>query len=202
MKHLIKHSFIRSKQILGNVAIIITLSCCEDQIDEINILEKGVVINEINYNSSDNFDVGDWVEIYNSSDDAMDLSLWLLKDEEDEHIFTIPSNTIISPNQYIVFCKDTASFIVLFPEVDNYYGDLGFGLGGGGDQIRLFDSAGSLADFIEYDDSPPWPVEADGGGATLELKNPSTDNANWENWSASEGYGTPGALNSVYSDDI
>ena len=157
---------------------------------------------EINYNSSDNFDVGDWVEIYNSSDDAMDLSLWLLKDEEDEHIFTIPSNTIISPNQYIVFCKDTASFIVLFSEVDNYYGDLGFGLGGGGDQIRLFDSAGSLADFIEYDDGPPWPVEADGGGATLELKNPSTDNANWENWSASEGYGTPGALNSVYSDDI
>ena len=61
----------------------------------------------------------------------MDLSLWLLKDEEDEHIFTIPSNTIISPNQYIVFCKDTASFIVLFPELDNYYGDLGFGLGGG-----------------------------------------------------------------------
>ena len=49
MKHHIKHSFIRSKQILGNVAIIITLSCCEDQIDEINILEKGVVINENNY---------------------------------------------------------------------------------------------------------------------------------------------------------
>ena len=93
MKQHIKHSFIRSKQILGNVAIIITFSCREDQIDEINILEKGVVINEINYNSSDNFDVGDWVEIYNSSDDAIDLSLWLLKDEEDEHIFTIPSNT-------------------------------------------------------------------------------------------------------------
>ena len=57
-------------------------------------------------------------------------------------------------------------------------------------------------DFVEYDDNPPWPMEADGGGETLELKHPSMDNANWENWSASEGYGTPGALNSVYSDDI
>ena len=52
MKQHIKIFFIKSKQIIGNVAIIITLSCCEDQIDEINILDKGVVINEINYNST------------------------------------------------------------------------------------------------------------------------------------------------------
>lgn len=202
MKHHIKHSFIRSKQILGNVAIIITLSCCEDQIDEINILEKGVVINEINYNSTDNFDSDDWVEIYNNSNDTIDIGSWLLKDEDDDHIFTAPSNIKILPEQYIIFCKDTIKFTELFPDVESYYGNLGFGLSGGSDLVRLFDNTGSLVDTVRYDDDDPWPLSADGNGPTLELKHPTLDNALWESWSASEGYGTPGAQNSVFNDDL
>ena len=32
--------------------------------------------------------------------------------------------------QYLVFCNDTISFKALFPDVNQYFGDLGFGLGG------------------------------------------------------------------------
>ena len=39
------------------------------------------MINEINYNSSDGFDPEDWVEIYNSSSNTIDMGSWLLKDE-------------------------------------------------------------------------------------------------------------------------
>ncbi len=202
MKQHIKHFLIRSKQIIGNVAIIITLSCCEDQIDEINILDKGVVINEINYNSTDNFDSDDWVEIYNNSNDTIDIGSWLLKDEDDDHIFTAPSNIKILPEQYIIFCKDTIKFTELFPDVESYYGNLGFGLSGGSDLVRLFDNTGSLVDTVRYDDDDPWPLSADGNGPTLELKHPTLDNALWESWSASEGYGTPGAQNSVFNDDL
>jgi len=201
MKQHIKIFFIKSKQIIGNVAIIITLSCCEDQIDEINILDKGVVINEINYNSTDNFDSDDWVEIYNNSNDTIDIGSWLLKDEDDDHIFTAPSNIKILPEQYIIFCKDTIKFTELFPDVESYYGNLGFGLSGGSDLVRLFDNTGSLVDTVRYDDDP-WPLSADGNGPTLELKHPTLDNALWESWSASEGYGTPGAQNSVFNDDL
>jgi len=202
MKQHIKIFFIKSKQIIGNVAIIITLSCCEDQIDEINILDKGVVINEINYNSTDNFDSDDWVEIYNNSNDTIDIGSWLLKDEDDDHIFTAPSNIKILPEQYIIFCKDTIKFTELFPDVESYYGNLGFGLSGGSDLVRLFDNTGSLVDTVRYDDDDPWPLSADGNGPTLELKHPTLDNALWESWSASEGYGTPGAQNSVFNDDL
>ena len=202
MKQHIKIFFIKSKQIIGNVAIIITLSCCEDQIDEINILDKGVVINEINYNSTDNFDSDDWVEIYNNSNDTIDIGSWLLKDEDDDHIFTVPSNIKILPEQYIIFCKDTIKFTELFPDVESYYGNLGFGLSGGSDLVRLFDNTGSLVDTVRYDDDDPWPLSADGNGPTLELKHPTLDNALWESWSASEGYGTPGAQNSVFNDDL
>ena len=157
-----------------------------------------------NYDSyQDNYlEHEDWVEIYNNSSETVDLSLWQLKDENDDHIFTIPLKTMLMPDQYIVFCKDTIKFIELFPNVEFYYGDLGFGLSGASDQIRLFDSTGTLADTVEYDDDLPWPTIADGGGPTLELKNPSLDNADWESWSPSQGNGTPGALNSTFNSDI
>jgi len=176
--------------------------CCEDtQPDSSDIIDASVVINEINYNSLDSFDPDDWVEIYNSSSETIDLGSWLLKDDNDDHIFTIPLNTLLLPNQYLVFCTDTIKFTALFPDVNPYYGDLGFGLGGGGDFVRLFDYNGLLVDIVEYDDIAPWDTLADGTGPTLELNHPSLDNTLGENWSASEGYGTPGAVNSVYTGD-
>ena len=176
-------------------------SCEDTQTESSGSIDAGVVINEINYNSSDSYDPDDWVEIYNSSSNTMNLGSWLLKDENDDLIFTIPSNTLLLPDQYLVFCTDTLKFTALFPDVSPYYGDLGFGLGGGSDFVRLFDSNGLLVDMVEYDDAAPWPILADGSGPTLELNHPSLDNTLGENWSASEGYGTPGAVNSVYTGD-
>jgi len=174
--------------------------CCEDtQPDSSDIIDSGVVINEINYNSLDSFDPDDWVEIYNNSSETIDLGSWLLKDDKDDHIFTIPLNTLLLPNQYLVFCTDTIKFTALFPDVNPYYGDLGFGLGGGGDIVRLFDYNGLLVDIVEYDDIAPWDTLADGSGPTLELNHPSLDNTLGKNWSASQGHGTPGAVNSAHN---
>ena len=159
-------------------------------------ITPGIVINEINYNSSDDFNPEDWIELYNSSESPINIGTWKLKDEANDHVFTIPENTILSAGDFIVLCKDTAAFEYLFPEVNNFIGDLGFGLGGGGDMVRLFDSYEILMDDVEYDDEDPWPVEADGTGATLELIHPSLDNSLPENWIASEGFGTPGGVNS------
>jgi len=172
--------------------------CDNEKNVDIHLLSNGIIINEINYNSSDNFDPDDWVEIYNNSDSTMDISLWYLKDQKDDNIFFIPSNTIISEGQYIVLCKDTLKLLSCFPGIDIYFGNLEFGFSGGGDMIRLFDSDGLLVDQVEYDDSDPWPSLADGSGPTLELKNPNLDNAYWGNWSVSEGNGTPGLINSSY----
>ena len=185
---------------MKKLLIIIFFFGCENTItNSSDSISYEVVINEINYNSLDSFDPDDWVEIYNSSSEAIDLGSWLLKDENDDHIFTIPLNTFLLPNQYLVFCTDTIKFTALFPDVNPYYGDLGFGLGGGGDIVRLFDYNGLLVDIVEYDDIAPWDTLADGSGPTLELNHPSLDNILGESWSASQGYGTPGAVNSAYN---
>ncbi len=156
-----------------------------------------VVINEINYNSADDeFDPDDWVELYNPTSETISIGLWEFKDENDDHVYTIDEDISLGADEYLVLCANSSTFADLFPNIENYIGDIGFGLSGGGELIRLFDSSGVLVDAVEYDDSDPWPEEPDGDGPTLELINPSLDNAQPESWAASAGYGSPGSLNS------
>ncbi|MCP4548545.1 MAG: T9SS type A sorting domain-containing protein [bacterium] len=161
-----------------------------------------VAINEVNYNSADAHDSGDWIELWNRSSESLNISGWILRDENDAHSFTIPTGTTLAGNSGLVLCGDIASFASLFPTVSNAIGDLGFGFSGGGELLRLFDHLGQLHDSVEYGDSAPWPPQPDGNGPTLELIHPLRDNSLAVNWSASIAeapYGTPGAINSVYN---
>ncbi|MFC1694333.1 CotH kinase family protein, partial [Candidatus Latescibacterota bacterium] len=165
----------------------------EDTSSQINI-----VINEINYNSSADFNPEDWVEFYNPQENSVDLSGWIFKDDNDANEFVFPSKTVIAPDDYLVLCRDSLTFHDLFPEVDDYIGDLGFGLSGAGEFIRLFNAQGALVDSLTYDDNPPWPVEPDGTGAALALLNPGLDNSLVQSWAVSYSHGTPGKINDVF----
>ncbi len=156
-----------------------------------------LVINEINYNSHDDFDPGDWVELYNPSDEAINLSGWSFKDSEDDHEFIMPLGQIIEAGGFLVLCADPAAFAALFPQAEHLTQALGFGFGGGGDHLRLFNAQGVLQDEVPYSDDPPWPPEADGEGPTLELVWIGADNAQGIYWAASAGHGTPAAPNSA-----
>jgi hypothetical protein len=124
-----------------------------------------------------------------------------MKDDDNEHVFVIPEETILEPGEYIVLAKDLGQFIANFPNVNNVIGSFEFGLSGGGDQVRIYNTTGILTDSVEYDDDAPWPTEPDGNGPTLELINATLDNSLVENWSASyEEHGTPGEINSAYND--
>ena len=182
------------------LSIFFSFWSCEDAKNIADITDYGIVINEINYNSSESFDPDDWIEIYNNSDSTISISQWLVKDRKDEHIFTIPQNTFLLPGQYLIFCKDSQKFTACFPNTTPLLGELGFGLSGGSDIVRLYDSNGNLADIVEYDDDSPWPSSADGNGSTIELKNPNLDNEQPENWAASVEFGTPGKTNSVFNE--
>ena len=159
--------------------------------------EESIVINEINYNSADSLFPKDWVELYNPNNITVEIGLWEFKDSGD-NVFIFPENQEMPAESYLVLCKDLDAFSQLFPNVSNIIGGFEFGFNNAGEQIRLFDSDGLLADELEYYDTTPWPISPDGTGPTLELKNPSLDNTLGENWAASlEVGGTPGAINST-----
>ncbi|MAJ44411.1 MAG: hypothetical protein CMF96_06680 [Candidatus Marinimicrobia bacterium] len=154
-----------------------------------------IIINEINYHSADNFNSHDWVEFYNPNSIEVNISNWKFKDELDDHIFTFPQNTIITSNGYLVLCRNDSAFTSNYPNITNFIGELEFGLSGGGEPIRLFNSNDILVDSVNYDDEMPWPSEPDGNGPTLELIHFSLDNSLAENWTYSSGNGTPGEIN-------
>lgn len=164
-----------------------------------DINSTGIVINEINYRSADDFNTDDWVEFYNNSGESINISGWYFSDSDDTHKFIFPSGTILNTDSYLVLTKKDSLFQSLFPDVTNKIGDMDFGLSGDGELIRLFDTSDEVVDELTYNDKSPWPVEADGMGATLSLTNPGFDNAAGENWAASSGHGTPGKANTDVS---
>lgn len=154
-----------------------------------------LVINEINYNSDQALNSGDWVELYNPHEYYLDISQWIFKDSDDTHIFTFPEGTMIEPFGYLVLCQDSTEFNAAFPDVENYIGNMVFGLSSNGELIRVFDENSALIDTVHYGISDPWPPEPNGDGPTLELKFWQYDNALPESWAASENNGTPGEAN-------
>ena len=173
-----------------NVILMGLLFCsCEDNITDNSELPDGI-------------DPADWVELYNSTNDSISIGLWEFKDGNDDHVFIIPEDQVMVPGEYLVLCRDTLAFKENFPSVVNFAGELGFGLSGGGELIRLLNSNGDTVDVVEYDNASPWPTEPDGNGPTLELIYPSLNNDSGTNWAASDiNGGTPGMINSVYAAD-
>jgi len=157
-----------------------------------------VVINEINYQSSPDFDPEDWVELHNFGEGEVDISGWTLMDENNNHRFKVPTNCKIAGGGNLVLCRNEASFSRFFPSITNRIGNFDFGLSSEGELIRLYNAAGQLIDSVFYGTKSPWPESANGEGYTLELRDPRLDNSLAQSWAASIRIGgTPGAANSA-----
>jgi hypothetical protein len=154
-----------------------------------------IVINEINYNSSPTKDTKDWVELYNAGSTAVNLKNWVVSDGLPATGFVFTSDLILAPGMYVVVCRDNAAFRLIRPEVLNSTGDLNFGLSSQGDDINLFNPQGVLVDWVNYTSNFPWPPDANGTGASIELANPMADNNMGSNWNSSSNGGTPGKVN-------
>ena len=154
---------------------------------------SSLVINEINYKSSNSFDAGDWIELYNPNDFAIDVSNWELKDDDNSHVFVIPEGTKIEGQDYLVFVKNSSDFRSVLPAVP-FVGEFDFGFGGS-DAVRLYNQNGLLQDIVDYQSGAPWSSCADETGYTLELLSPDLDNALPANWACINTNGSPNASN-------
>jgi len=154
-----------------------------------------IVINEINYHSSTEFNPGEWVELLNNSTNRVDISGWTFKDSNNDQGFPVSEGTTLDPGGFWILCGDTNLFRGCFPDVRNVSGNFGFNLNNSGEFIRLFDQFGELIDSVYYGDESPWPEAPDGNGPTLALINPDEDNNVPNNWKSGPSHGTPGLPN-------
>jgi len=165
-----------------------------------------IVINEIMYNSPGN-DV-EFIELYNISDDTVNVTGWQILDDNDSHTPCILSG-VIKPGDYFVIVGDFILFYLQYQGVSNINpntfdaGGNGWSLGNGGDVVRLYDAANVLHDIVAYNDGGAWPGSADGNGPSIELIHPLLDNDLAMNWDPSmQDWGTPEKQNSVYSTNL
>lgn len=154
-------------------------------------LSYDLVITEICYNQDSTLNSDDWFELRNNSSTDINLSNWLIEDENQNQYY-IPNNTIIQSNEFLVLCQDMVKFNNIYPNVSNVIGNFDFGLGNAGDQINLYDNNGGYVLSVSYTDSLPWPAGADGYGRTLEFDMSTVLNNNPDNWFVGCMLGSPG----------
>jgi hypothetical protein len=162
---------------------------------EASAADISIIINEINYNSAPTRDTKDWVELYNNGLATVDLNGWLLSDTGPDSGYFFTEGMTMAPGDYLVICRDLEKFREYNTGVNNSVGDMPFGLSSDGDMLRLYDNESHLMDAVDYYIYSPWPENANGTGASIELINPSLDNTRGENWQAIGIGGTPGKLN-------
>ncbi|MDA7882312.1 lamin tail domain-containing protein, partial [Akkermansiaceae bacterium] len=147
-----------------------------------------VVINEIHYDEDDKTVRSEFIELYNPSNDPVNLAGYYFSDGID---FVFPANTILGSGEYLVIAEDPATILSKF----GYSGALGpfanaTTLKNSGEQITLRNPAGTTIDSVSYGLGFPWPTAGEAIGSPLaspsiELINPLLDNDLGGSWRAS-----------------
>ncbi len=151
-----------------------------------------LVVSEINYHPEDSRDDGNWIELLNSGDYTVDLSSWILTDDNPLQTYVLPDGIVLEPGERWVICSDLDLFTAWHPEVENVSGSTWFGFSNDGDMIRLITDRGDTIIDMTYNDAWPWPQGADGEGRTLELLDPLMDPSSPESWFDGCVGGSPG----------
>ena len=167
-----------------------------------------IVINEIHYHPDNNTEQVEFIELYNAGTVSINLNGWYF---EGAVGYTFESPLIMDSGDYVVVCQNATAVFDKFGVTS--YGPFEGKLSSDGERLVLRDANGNKVDEVDYDSEFPWPIAANGEGASMELINPSLDNDLAGSWRSS-GYNTntrpelsfgaptPGAINSVYAVNV
>ncbi|KXK56421.1 MAG: hypothetical protein UZ05_CHB002000201 [Chlorobi bacterium OLB5] len=153
-----------------------------------------LVINEIMYSPTPSSN--EWFEIYNKTSNAVNLANWKWKDAT-ATVNTITTQAITIPaNGFAVICQDSAAVKSAYPNNTGIYIQTGWSsLNNTGDNIVLFNSAGTVIDSITF--TSGW------GGSTnnrslerISYTAPTNQQSNWGTCIAVIG-ATPNKINSL-----
>ncbi len=160
---------------------------------KISYPSKSLIVNEIMYAPTS--PEPEWVELFNASQDSMDLNGFTLADNSNTKAKLTNTDYIFPPGGYVVVARDSGFFnihpgitgkvlITAIPSLNNT-----------GDVVAIHDAAGNLIDSVNY--SPSWGGNT--GGRSLErilAAGSSNDPQNFET-SIDSSRSTPARTNSV-----
>ena len=154
---------------------------------------RDVVISEIMYHPISEDADDEYIEIHNQGTGTVDLGYWQFTDGI---AFTFPEGKVLAPGGYLVVARNAAHLIARYPQLNaaNTLGNYGGTLSDRGERVVLarpddlqlpFEDLVTV-DTVEYGDGERWGEWADGGGSSLELIDPRSDNRRAMNWAGSD----------------
>jgi hypothetical protein len=123
-----------------------------------------------------------WIELFNRSSNAVNLTGWRLDHLVD---YRFAAGATIPAGGYLVVAKDVSYMQALYPNIA-IAGPFTNKLSGTGGSIALKDANNNPVNEVRYYDGGAWPEAANGGGSSLELRDPWADNSKPEAWAASD----------------
>lgn len=160
-----------------------------------------VVINELMYHPLSDAEEGEYIELHNPTASAVDLSGWRLADEVE---YRFPEGSGIPAGGYLAVGKDAAYLTEHYPNLNesNTLGDFSGSLSNNRGRVALErpdlievltetgetmqDTIWITVDEVIYHDGGRWGTWSDGGGSSLELKDPRSNNWFASNWADSD----------------
>jgi len=103
---------------------------------------------------------GEWIELWNSTRDPIDIEGWTLADEGSDEIVLDNGGLglVIEPFQFFVLGRDADPATNGGVAVDYEYS--GFSMTNSADEIALYMPSGTLVDLIRYDNGVEWPDDS------------------------------------------
>ncbi|HRP03028.1 MAG TPA: CotH kinase family protein [Candidatus Kapabacteria bacterium] len=159
-----------------------------------------LVINEIMYRTSPEFDSGDWIELFNANNtEPIDLTNLNLICTNGSVQFSIP-NVSIPAQTYMLICQDSSKFQNIYNIDSQLIGGLFYFDLNATDFIIIRDESGLIYDVVSYGNSLPWPVfDGTNQGGSIELESTDLDNTDGKNWKNYSKLGSPGRKNTPIS---
>lgn len=157
-----------------------------------------VRISEIHYHPAAKAGVTDpedmeFVELYNPSSQAVSLQGVTISLAFD---YTFPAGVTLAAGGRIVIARNSAVFQQVYGTSIALAPGAGYStqnLSNKGEEIKLTGPAGETLEDFTYGTKAPWVTTPDGGGASLEMVDPTADPTNPANWRASFAVGgSPG----------
>jgi hypothetical protein len=157
-----------------------------------------LVISEVMYHPAKEA-AEEFLELENISQVEIDLTGVYLSEGVS---FTFPFGATLAPGERVLVVRDRAAFELRYGTALSLAGEFenDTALSNSGEQLTLKARDGSVIQSFRYNDQAPWPASADGGGASLVLRKPSTnpDSGLSQNWRASvSAGGNPGGGDAV-----
>jgi len=160
-----------------------------------------IVINEIMYSPVSGDANHEYLELYNRGGSPVNLGGWRFLDGIN---YTIPQGTMLTNGQYLVIAKNHTNLLARYANLSsaNTVGDYKGTLANGGERVTLAmpelnvvtnsgvpvtNTLFVIVNEVTYGGGGArWGSWADGGGSSLELRDPRSDNRQAANWADSD----------------